>query len=159
MKKVLSKIIFLLLIVLLGSPISVFAVDPTVVPAGTGTTGEVENPYAGLEDLGSMHIEMDDDDNVSIKEVVAIQSDTDSVSTAWNFTFEKYRGVLAGICGICTLTFVLIFLVTFVKISSASSNPHQRAELSKALIWIGLGAAGFGSVTVILSLGFGLFKG
>ena len=87
-----------------------------------------------------------------------LKKETGATEQAWNFVFAEYRGVIAGVCGICTLTFIVIFLFTFVKIASSTSNPQQRAELSKSLIWIGLGAAGFGAVTIILSLGFGLFQ-
>lgn len=145
MKKIFYKILFLFFI-------SFFLICPDVYATD-------ENPYKDLEDLGSIHIEMDSNQNVSIKEIKEIQTGgKEQIQNAWNFTFEKYRGIIAGITGICTITFVLIFLITFVKISGASSNPHQRAELSKALIWIGIGAAGFGAATLFLSIGFGLFR-
>ena len=149
MRKIFYKILFLFMV-------SFFLVCPNVY----AETPTPTSPYENLEDLGSLHIEMDANDNVSIKEIKEIQGKESKtrMEEAWNFTFFKYKGVIAGITGICTLTFILIFLITFVKISSSTSNPHQRAELTKALIWIGIGAAGFGAVTLFLSLGFGLFK-
>ena len=154
MKKIFYKILFLLILFS-------FFISPVHAEDNQNPESPVQtsNPYSGLEDLGSIHIQMDSDQNVSIKEISDIRKGGQTgIQDAWNFTFTKYKTVITGVTGVCTITFVLIFLITFVKISSSTSNPHQRAELTKALIWIGIGGAGFGAATLFLSIGFGLFK-
>ncbi len=109
-------------------------------------------------DVSQVHVEMDKDGFVSLNEVEAIRAKgTDATADSFNYAYRRYQGVIVGIGGILTLTFVLIFLLTFIKISSSAANPQQRAELSKSLIWVGLGAGGFGATTLLLSFGFGLF--
>ena len=137
-----------------------FMPNVVCVRADESNTGnEIDKTYDGFRDLDGLHIEMDTETGeVFIPEVKQIQSNgSKSVQDAFNFAYGEFQSVIIGFSGVCTLTFVLIFLVTFVKIGASDSNPQKKAELSKALLWIGLGAAGFGSVTLILGLAFGLF--
>ena len=123
---------------------------------------EYDKAISGFNDLGSMHIVVDENNNVSIKEVSDIKGNGTGngavAQRAINTTLQKYRSFIIGVSGLCTLTFVLIFLVTFTKIAANPSNPQQKAELSKSLVWIGLGAAGFGAITLIVGFGLGFFQ-
>ena len=156
MKKISNYLKSIILLIALS-----FFLSPSVF-AGTPATDPADALF--LDDVGELQIQMSNDDEqlLSIKQVEDIKKGGDAAqrtAASWNMIFNRYRGVIAGIAGVLTMTFVLIFLITFIKISSSSANPQKRAELSKSLIWVGLGAAGFGSITLIISLGFGLFQG
>ena len=147
----LTKLLFLIMLFFLTFPVTVFAGPEGEIP-------EDAEEFSDFKDLDGMHIEMDaSSGHVYIPEVKAVQEDGD-INKAFNFAYGRFQSVIVGFSGVCTLTFVLIFLVTFVNIGASSSNPQKKAELSKALVWIGLGAAGFGAVTLILGLAFGLFR-
>ena len=115
-----------------------------------------------LGEVGDLHVQTTGEEQyISIQEVSTIQNGTNkgqSTAEAFNVILRRYRGVIIGISGLLTLTFVLIFIITNIKLTASAMNPQKRAEISKSLIWIILGAAGFGSVTVLLSFGLGLFK-
>lgn len=81
----------------------------------------------------------------------------DSKAT-WKKLFDKYKGVILGISGILTLTFVLWFLRDFGKIAANSSNPAGRREAIQGCIFTAIAAAASGIVTVIVGLAWNAFR-
>lgn len=115
--------------------------------------------FEDFTDLADLDIVMDEDGNVSIVQMEELKKEsTKSQSRAWNKFFEKYKGLLVGISGVCTLTFVLLFLISFARIGKSSNNSQERSKAASALLWLLIAAIGFGSLTFIMSLGFGLFN-
>lgn len=66
----------------------------------------------------------------------------------------KYRVVIAGISGIGTVSMILFFIIGFLKLGAAGSNPEARSRAIAGLISSGVGAAGLGAVALITGLFF-----
>ena len=75
---------------------------------------------------------------------------------AWNTILEKFQVVVMGISGIGTICMVLFFIMNFIKLGAASTNPSEVAKIKTALLYSGLAAAGLGSVTFIVGLFYGI---
>lgn len=76
----------------------------------------------------------------------------------WNELLSRYKIMIVGIMGVATLTMVVIAMVLFTKLSASAANPQERAHTVK---WIGifLIAAGLlGSVSLIFTYSFGVFR-
>lgn len=115
--------------------------------------------FEDFSDLANLDISMDEDYIVSIDQVEELKHESTSYQEkAWNKFFEKYKGLLVGVSGVCTLTFVLMFLISFAKIGKSTNNSQERSKAASSLLWLIIAAVGFGSLTFIMSLGFGLFN-
>lgn len=77
-------------------------------------------------------------------------------NAAWNLILEKFQVIVMGISGIGTICMVLFFIMNFIKLGAASTNPSDVAKIKTALLYSGLAAAGLGSVTFIVGLFYGI---
>lgn len=84
-------------------------------------------------------------------------SSTDKVS-AWNHVFTEYKGIIVGISGVCTLTFILLFILNFIKLGQSAGNPQLRSQALTALLWTGIAAAGCGGFTLFVGFSTNLFR-
>ena len=75
---------------------------------------------------------------------------------AWNTILSKFQVVVMGISGVGTVCMVLFFIMNFIKLGAASTNPSEVAKIKTALLYSGLAAAGLGSVTFIVGLFYGI---
>ena len=115
--------------------------------------------FEDFSDLANLDISMNEDYIVSIDQVEALKHESTLYQEkAWNKFFNKYKGLLVGVSGVCTLTFVLMFLISFAKIGKSSNNSQERSKAASSLLWLIIAAVGFGSLTFIMGLGFGLFN-
>ena len=71
-------------------------------------------------------------------------------TNAWNTLFRKYKGFIAGVSGIATITMIGVFILNFIKLATSSTNPQARNQALIGILWSGIAAAGLGSVTVIV---------
>ena len=97
--------------------------------------------------------------SVAIKDGKAEIGGTDiskSQDDAWNTILGKFQAVVMGISGIGTICMVLFFIMNFIKLGAASTNPSEVAKIKTALLYSGLAAAGLGSVTFIVGLFYGI---
>lgn len=76
----------------------------------------------------------------------------------WNKIFKKYKGVIAGLSGICLLTFVVFFIINLAKLGGSASNPVARKDALMGLLWTGISAAASGSVLVLTALFWNALK-
>lgn len=142
MKSIFKKIIFcLILLSYLIFPISVYA--------DTGTSKE---PW---EIKVSMEVTDGDDAKATIN---TTGLDSANKADAWNKVFIEYKGIIVGISGVCTLTFVALFIINFMKLGQAAGNPQARSTALNALLWTGIASAGCGGFTLIVGFAYNLFK-
>lgn len=144
-----------------------FATNVSASGKTSKSSGDID--FSGVYDLNSYEIKLanggDADETndkmviTQVEEVRTGESADKLQDSAWNLFYEKYKGILVGMSGVCTLTFVAIFLYLFVKLGLASTNPQDRSSIQTGMLWAGIAGAGFGSVTVVLSLGFGVLSG
>lgn len=80
----------------------------------------------------------------------------DTSDKTWNTIFKKGKYFLAGLEGVAILVIVGMFIINCVKLANAGDNPSNRSNAIKGLLWCGLGAAGLGSITLIVSLFYNL---
>lgn len=78
--------------------------------------------------------------------------------SAWNLLFSRYKGVITGIMGFATLTFVVLFIMNFMKLGTSSSNAQERSKVLSGLLWTGIASAGCGGVTVMIALTYSFFN-
>lgn len=114
-----------------------------------GAKGEV----TGGTDVHQNQINISDGD----KGYLGLDS-TKSKGSTWNFLLNRYKILIVGISGLATLTLVLIAIFLFTKLSADAANPQARSQTIK---WIGclmIAAGLLGSVTLIFSYSYGVFR-
>jgi len=131
----------------MAEPVSV--VKNTDVDVDLTTESTTEDTGTDINDLNVTMI------NGQI--VTSFDDNGDSEQT-WTTIFNKYKGVILGISGIVTLTFVLILLFKFGKLGAAGDNPNLRREAINGCLWAGIAAALSGSVMLITGLFWNAFK-
>lgn len=78
--------------------------------------------------------------------------------TVWEELFSKYKTIILGVSGIATLTFILLFIKSFLLIGANSDNPSGRREAINGCLWTGIATALCGSVMVVVGLFWNAFK-
>lgn len=115
----------------------------------TGTsdiTTESSDIGAG-DNINDLSVQMNSDGSIDITGI----GDGNSASL-WSNMFNKYKIFIAGLSGLATLTFVVLFILNFVKVGASSDVPAQRKAAITACLWTGVAAALCGSVLVITGL-------
>lgn len=79
-------------------------------------------------------------------------------SDFWNKIYSEYKGIILGISGIALLTFVMMFIVSFMRLAKSAGNPQERKQAQMALLWTGIGAALSGSVFMWVGFAYNLLK-
>lgn len=136
-----KKISVLFLIILLS-----FMLVPVVPAFASGV--DVDNP----NDFG---IGYDDEGKLSYG---GAYGKNKKQSDVWNTIFVEYKGIIMGITGLGTLTMVALFIINFIKLGQAASNPNEKSRALSGLLWTGIAAAGLGGVTIFVGLAQGLLK-
>ena len=149
--------IFLILIILLLVPKeSVYAAKSSSKSSSKSSTESDTLDPNQFNDLANLTVMTDADGKVYIKQY---KENKDNLQTkAWNTVFSKYEMVILGISGVITLTFVLLFMTNIAQFSMAAGNPQERQKHMKALLWTGIGSAGFGATTLIMGVAFKTFQ-
>lgn len=75
---------------------------------------------------------------------------TNDRALAWNTLIGKYKGFIAGISGIGTITMVALFIMQFMKLAASAGNPQARSQALVGVLWTGIAAAGLGAVTMVV---------
>lgn len=71
-----------------------------------------------------------------------------SGQAAWTKVIDKYKGFIVGISSVCTVTFIVFFILNITKVGASASNPTARSQAIAGVIWTGISAALLGSVTI-----------
>lgn len=69
----------------------------------------------------------------------------------------EYRNIIIGVSGIAALTFIVLFIMNFLKLGQTTGNPQERQSAIMALILTGVGAAGSGGVLLFVTFFYNLF--
>ena len=72
----------------------------------------------------------------------------DSGQAAWTKVIDKYKGFIVGISSVCTVTFIVFFILNITKVGASASNPTARSQAIAGVVWTGIAAALLGSVTI-----------
>ena len=104
--------------------------------------------YAGGDGIGEDILKIEMGDNGAL--TITGEDFTHDRTNAWNNLFKKYKGFIAGVSGIGTITMIGIFILHFMKLASSAGNPQARTEALIGILWSGVAAAGLGSVTVFV---------
>lgn len=70
----------------------------------------------------------------------------------WSTILSEYRGIIVIVSGIATLTFILLFIVSFMKLGKSAGNPHERSNCITAIIVTGIATAGCGGVALFVGV-------
>lgn len=81
----------------------------------------------------------------------------DGFTKAWAVLFDEYKIHIAGFIGLGLVSSILAFIINLLKLSQASSNPHQRSRIIKELIVLMITTGLLGSVGVIAGLLYNIF--
>ena len=104
-------------------------------------------------DIGNVDVSMGDDGTVTVTGF----EDGGSEST-WNKIFQKYKVIIAGVSGVLTLTFIVIFMINISKLGLSADNPAGRSRAIAGLLVTGIAVALFGAVTIICGLFWNALK-
>ena len=75
----------------------------------------------------------------------------------WEKILGEYRELITIISSIATLTFVLIFIISFVKLGNTAGNPQGHTAAMTGIIISGIATAGCGGVALITGVFYNLF--
>lgn len=101
----------------------------------------------------SMHINMGEDGLIRLT-----REDSNQGSKAWAVIILRYRKFIVGVAGLGAVTMVALFIKHFVVLGTVAGNPQAREEALKGLLYTGLATALLGSVSIIMSLFYNVFK-
>jgi len=68
----------------------------------------------------------------------------------------KYKNIMVFFSGLATITFVGIFIKHFIELAAKSTNPFERKEIIRGLLWSGIAVACCGSITFVISVLYNL---
>ena len=119
--------------------------ETTVAPQDDKGSGDTF-----LDDMG---VTMDKDGGT-----VSITGLDEEEEGSWNTIFKKYKVVILGVSGILTLTFVILFGRSIVKLAANSDNPQGRREAIQSILWTFVAMALFGSITLVTGLAWNSLK-
>lgn len=74
-----------------------------------------------------------------------------------NRILAEYRNAIIGVSGVATLTFIVLFIINFLKLGKSGDNPQERTNSIMAIIFTGIGAAGAGGVLLFITFFYNLF--
>lgn len=148
-----AKAILISMIMFFALPFALTGVD-TYSAKGKTTEAATEagSEAKGLEDF---NISMDSKNGKSSLTIKGLDGDSDKT---WNTIFEKYHNVIIGISGVACLTFIVFFIINFVKVAGSSTNPAERGKAITGCIWTGVAMACCGAVTVIAAIFWNAIK-
>lgn len=92
-------------------------------------------------DVGNIDVTVGDDGHLTVGGV-------GDGEAPWKTVIEKFRGVIAGITGVCTMIMIVLFILAFMKLGSSAGNPTQRTQALVGILWTGVATALLGSVTI-----------
>ena len=84
---------------------------------------------------------------------VVVTGVTGDQENTWNLIFKKYHWFITGIAGLGTITCILGFIITFMRMGATAGSPAERSKSIQMLLFTGAGTCGLGAVTII----FGFF--
>ena len=87
-----------------------------------------------------------------------VDSEVTNQTKVWNKVLGVLQTVIQAVGAIGTSLMILFFILNFIKLGQNSANASEVAKIKTAMLWNGIAAAGLGSVTLIFSLFFNLFK-
>lgn len=108
-----------------------------------------DNP---LDGLSGKEITINQD-KVTIPGLTDGNPTTTGQQNFWSRILTKYKSVIVGVAAVCTLTFVLIFVLNFTKLGQSAGNPQMRSQAIMGLIVSGIALACTGGI----GLFFGFF--
>ncbi len=107
------------------------------------------------------------DGNISVQDGVVYLGPPPHLGNRWGggsfansvaVFLEQYKAVITFISGIATATFVLIFIVHFIKLGATATNPRARSETLKGMLISGITAAFMGSLTLFVGVFYGMLR-
>ena len=144
-------IFILLLLMFCALPTSVLAKET----AKTTTTSSSSGGVTDINEIADMFKYSSSGGNLDFQ--VSEKQGTDD-ETFWNKIFSEYKGLIVGATGLATLTFMMLFVVNFMKLAATAGNPTERQKILKGMLWTGLASAGAGSLSIFLSFSMNLFS-
>ena len=64
----------------------------------------------------------------------------------------KYKVLCVAISGICTITSLIMFVISITKLSTSAGNDMRRGEAIKGILYSGLCLALFGGITTVVGI-------
>ena len=124
---------------------------------------EVSAGGDGLNDF-EFNIESGDDGRISIISGKKDSNGKDFLDKevtrgfVWNQLLNRYKILVVGFLGFATITLVALAMFLFTKLGTTSANPKLRTEVITGIGICLLCAALLGSVTVIFSYTYNVFR-
>lgn len=78
-------------------------------------------------------------------------------SNQWSTFLGNYKSQIAGISGAVSLTFLILFIISFSKLGSSAGNPHERQNAMMGIIWCGIACALTGGIGIFFGFFYNMF--
>ena len=134
-KRTLAIIMLVLMLTMTLAPMTVFATN-------TNTNTETENEST-LDD-----VIINEDGTITLSGEFA--ENKHGASGAWNEFIRKYRLAISGLSGVASVTFLVFFILNFMKLGASAGNSMKRGEALTGLVWTGIACAGLGGVSIFI---------
>lgn len=115
---------------------------------------EANHEYFENTDLSGLEVQLTSD---GLPVLDKFQNRDNLQQNSWNEFFYRYRNLLVGFSGICTLTFLAMFILNISKLGQTSGNPTERTKMLTGLLWTGIGTGGFSVATILMTMAFKMF--
>lgn len=105
--------------------------------------------FANPDDTNALDdVQIDKNGNVILQGEFA--KNKDGASGAWNEFIKKYRLAISGLSGVASVTFLVFFILNFMKLGASAGNTMKRSEAITGLVWTGIACAGLGGVSIFI---------
>ena len=76
--------------------------------------------------------------------------------SAFALFLVEYKYLIAGACGVMSLTLMVFFIKDIIVLAGSGGNPNKRAQAVNGLLFSLVGIVGAGSVGLIVAIFTGL---
>ena len=155
MKKI--TVFLMMIIICLTSVISPVFAEPPATPPTESATANATNEIIYGDDVYSVNDSTKAGGmTLSLPEALNKES-YGGQKGFWDKILGEYRELIFVISSVATLTFVLIFIINFVKLGNTAGNPQAHTSAMTAIIISGIATAGCGGVTLITGVFYNMF--
>lgn len=106
-----------------------------------------------VQQVGAISLEISEDGLVTSPQIS--KGDADS---AWNDFLLEYKNFVLGFFGVATVSTVLLFIVSFLKLGASAGNPSERAKAIRGVLWTGIATALLGGTLFFFTMFYSIFK-
>jgi hypothetical protein len=129
-------------------------VSATSYKPKSSTTESTTESSTADNNINDLNVSMDSNGQIQ----TSFDSGNGDSTSTWNTIFARYKVIITGISGLATLTFLILFIISMIKLAGCADNPTERRKVLSGVLWQAVALALSGSATLICGLAWNALK-